>query len=110
MAGALPRRAGYHRSGRLARSLLPRPPHHPLARTPPLRVGRGARIAVVGPNGAGKTTLVRTLIGELPALEGYVAAAPTARVAYLAQSQGDLASGTVLEALRDASGLAEQPA
>jgi ATP-binding cassette subfamily F protein 3 len=82
----------------------------PLVHTPPLRIGRGARVAVVGPNGAGKTTLVRTLIGELPAIDGYVASAPTARVAYLAQAQQDLVGGTVLDALRDASGLAEQPA
>ncbi len=79
----------------------------PILRTPRLRIGRGARIAVVGPNGAGKTTLVRTLIGELPVLDGYVASAPTARVAYLAQAQQELMSGTVLEAMRDASGLDE---
>jgi ATP-binding cassette subfamily F protein 3 len=82
----------------------------PVLRTPPLRIRRGARVAVVGPNGAGKTTLVRTLIGELPAIDGYVASAPTARVAYLAQTQHDLGDGTVLEALRDASGLTEQAA
>ncbi len=82
----------------------------PILRTPRLRIGRGARIAVVGPNGAGKTTLVRTLIGELPALDGYVASAPTARVAYLAQTQQELMSGTVIEALREASGLDEQAA
>ena len=79
--------------------------------TPPLRVGRGDRIAVVGPNGAGKTTLTRTLAGELPALEGYVRSAPTARLAVLAQAQTDLESdGTVIESLRSASGLGEQEA
>jgi ATP-binding cassette subfamily F protein 3 len=82
----------------------------PILRTPPLRIARGARVAVVGPNGAGKTTLVRTLIGELPALDGYVTSAPTARVAYLAQTQHDLGGGTVLDALRETSGLSEQPA
>jgi ATP-binding cassette subfamily F protein 3 len=82
----------------------------PIVRTPSLRVGRGARVAIVGPNGAGKTTLVRTLIGELPALEGYVSSAPTARVAYLAQAQHDLTGGTVIDALRGASRLDEQEA
>jgi len=82
----------------------------PVLRTAPLRVGRGGRVALVGPNGAGKTTLVRTLLGELPAIEGYVGSAPTARVAYLAQTQHDLGAGTVLDALRSASGLAEQRA
>ncbi|MDE3113851.1 MAG: ABC-F family ATP-binding cassette domain-containing protein, partial [Chloroflexota bacterium] len=82
----------------------------PILRTPRLRIGRGARVAVVGPNGAGKTTLVRTLIGELPALEGYVSSAPTARVAYLAQTQQELMSGSVLDSLRETSGLDEQGA
>jgi ATP-binding cassette subfamily F protein 3 len=82
-----------------------------VVRTPPLRVERGARIAVVGANGAGKTTLVRTLVGQLPALEGYVSSAPTARVAFLAQAQAELTGDeTVLEALRDATGLDDQGA
>jgi ATP-binding cassette subfamily F protein 3 len=83
----------------------------PLVRTGPLRVGRGARVAVVGPNGAGKTTLVRTLVGDLAALEGYVTSAPTARVAFLAQAQSELTGDdTVLDALRHASAMTEQEA
>jgi ATP-binding cassette subfamily F protein 3 len=82
-----------------------------VVRTPPLRVERGARIGVVGANGAGKTTLIRTLVGELPALDGYVSSAPTARVAFLAQAQAELTGDeTVLDALRDATGLGEQDA
>ena len=91
-----------------------------VVRTPPLRIGRGDRIAVVGPNGAGKTTLARTLAGELPALEGYVRSAPTARLAVLAQQgQGLVGSAgvidtvggvSVIEALRTATGLGEQEA
>ena len=82
-----------------------------VVRTPPLRVERGARIAVVGANGAGKTTLVRTLVGQLPAIDGYVSSAPTARVAFLAQAQAELTGDeTVLEALRDSTGLGEQDA
>ncbi|HEV2250299.1 MAG TPA: ABC-F family ATP-binding cassette domain-containing protein [Candidatus Limnocylindria bacterium] len=82
-----------------------------VVRTPPLRVERGARIAVVGANGAGKTTLVRTLVGQLPALDGYVSSAPTARVAFLAQAQAELTGDeTVLDALREATGLDEQGA
>jgi len=82
----------------------------PIVRTPPLRIARNARVAVVGPNGAGKTTLVRTIIGDLPAIDGYVASAPTARVAYLAQTQYDLGGGTVLDAIQEATGLPEQGA
>ena len=82
-----------------------------VVRTPPLRVERGARIAVVGANGAGKTTLVRTLVGQLPALDGFVSSAPTARVAFLAQAQAELTGDeTVMEALRSATGLGEQDA
>ncbi len=80
-------------------------------RTGPLRVARDARVAVVGPNGAGKTTLVRTLVGDLPALDGYVSAAPMARVAYLEQAQAELSGAeTVLDAMRTASGLNDQEA
>jgi len=83
----------------------------PVVRTGPLRVGRDSRIAVVGPNGAGKTTLVRTLLGELPALEGYVSTAPMARVAYLEQAQAELTGGaTVLETMRATSTLTDQEA
>ncbi|HEV8229425.1 MAG TPA: ABC-F family ATP-binding cassette domain-containing protein, partial [Candidatus Limnocylindria bacterium] len=75
----------------------------PVVRTGPLRVARDARVAIVGPNGAGKTTLVRTLVGDLAPLEGYVSAAPTARVAYLEQAQAELTGGeTVLDAMRSA--------
>jgi ATP-binding cassette subfamily F protein 3 len=78
----------------------------PLVRTGTLRVARDARIAVVGPNGAGKTTLVRTLVGDLTALEGYVQSAPTARVAFLAQAQMELSGDeTVLDTMKLASGM-----
>jgi len=83
----------------------------PVVRTGPVRIGRDARVAVVGPNGAGKTTLVRTLLGELAALDGYVSTAPMVRVAYLEQAQAELTgSTTVLEAMQGASGLDDQDA
>src|SRR6266513_2874536 len=83
----------------------------PLVRTGMLRVARDARIAVVGPNGAGKTTLVRTLVGDLAALEGYVQSAPTARVAFLAQAQLELGGEeSVLEAMKIASGMSDAEA
>src|SRR5207249_2379037 len=69
------------------------------------------RIAVVGPNGAGKTTLVRTLVGDLAALEGYVQSAPTARLAFLAQAQLELTGDdTVLDAMKLASGMTDAEA
>jgi ATP-binding cassette, subfamily F, member 3 len=83
----------------------------PLVRTGMLRVARDARIAVVGPNGAGKTTLVRTLVGDLAALDGYVQSAPTARVAFLAQAQLELTGDdTVLDAMKVAGGMTDAEA
>ena len=83
----------------------------PVMRTGPLRVPRDARVAVVGPNGAGKTTLVRTLVGDLTALDGYVSAAPAARVAYLEQAQAELTGDqTVLDAMRAAGARDDQEA
>ena len=83
----------------------------PVLRTGPLRIARDSRVAVVGPNGAGKTTLVRTLVGGLTPLEGYVSAAPMVRVAYLEQAQAELTgTATVLETLRASSGLEDQEA
>jgi ATP-binding cassette subfamily F protein 3 len=83
----------------------------PVMRTGPLRVPRDARVAVVGPNGAGKTTLVRTLVGDLTAIDGYVSAAPAARVAYLEQAQAELTGDqTVLEAMRAAGAHDDQEA
>ena len=83
----------------------------PLVRSGALRVGRDARVAVVGPNGAGKTALVRTLVGDLAPLEGYVSSAPTARVAFLAQAQSELTGDeTVIDAMRASAAMDEQQA
>jgi ATP-binding cassette subfamily F protein 3 len=83
----------------------------PLVRTGALRVARDARIAVVGPNGAGKTTLVRTLVGDLSAIEGYVQSAPTARVAFLAQAQLELiGDDSVLDAMKQTTAMTDAEA
>ena len=42
-------------------------------------------IGIVGHNGVGKTTLIRTLLGELPALDGDVKIGDTIKVGYLDQ-------------------------
>ena len=49
------------------------PDGRPLLAEVQLRVGDGARVALVGPNGAGKTTLLRILEGELAPQSGAVA-------------------------------------
>jgi ATPase subunit of ABC transporter with duplicated ATPase domains len=48
------------------------PDGRPLLRDVSLRVGEGARVALIGPNGTGKTTLGRIIAGDLPAHEGAV--------------------------------------
>jgi ATP-binding cassette, subfamily F, member 3 len=45
----------------------------------------GDRIALLGPNGAGKSTLVKTLVGELPPLDGERRVHGDAQVGYFAQ-------------------------
>ena len=46
------------------------PDGRPLLDEVSLKVGEGAKIALVGPNGTGKTTLTRIIGGDLPALDG----------------------------------------
>jgi ATP-binding cassette subfamily F protein 3 len=45
----------------------------------------GDRVGLLGPNGAGKSTLVKTLVGELPLLDGERNAHPDMRIGYFAQ-------------------------
>jgi len=45
----------------------------------------GDRVGLLGPNGAGKSTLVKTLVGELPLLDGERVAHPDLRIGYFAQ-------------------------
>ncbi len=61
----------------------------PVLRDVTLTVERGARIGLLGRNGHGKTTLVRTLIGELPALNGEIQVSPSLRIGYFAQDAVD---------------------
>ena len=48
------------------------PDGRPLLDDVSLRVGEGAKIALIGPNGTGKTTLARIISGDLAAHEGAV--------------------------------------
>jgi ATPase subunit of ABC transporter with duplicated ATPase domains len=48
------------------------PDGRPLLNDVSLRVGEGAKVALIGPNGTGKTTLTRIIAGDLTAPEGAV--------------------------------------
>lgn len=80
-----------------------------LLRADDLTIRRGERVGLLGPNGAGKTTLLRTLIGQLPPLQGTVRFGHEVRVGYYAQGHDVLQwDNTVLaEVLRVAPSLGE---
>ena len=58
----------------------------PILSVPNMELRRGMRVAVVGPNGAGKTTLVRSILGELAALEGEAKVGANVELGYLSQA------------------------
>ena len=70
----------------------------------PLRIERGAKIALIGKNGAGKSTLARILDGKEP-FDGTRELGYEVRPAFFAQHQADTLAPnqTALDALRDAS-------
>lgn len=47
----------------------------------------GTRVGLLGPNGAGKSTLIKSLVGDLPQLNGQRAEGEHLRIGYFAQHQ-----------------------
>ena len=47
---------------------------------------RSEKTGLIGPNGSGKTTLLRTVLGEVPALEGEAKIGNRVRIGYFSQS------------------------
>jgi ATP-binding cassette subfamily F protein 3 len=79
------------------RALLP-----PINRT----VTQGQRVALAGPNGVGKTTLFRTLLGEIPPVDGAFYFGSGVQPGYLSQEQENLdPERTVLETLQSLPGM-----
>ena len=72
-------------------------------------VGRGERLLVLGLNGAGKTTLLKSLTRELEPELGEVRLGHQVSMGYYAQEHEGITPGrTVLEHIREESGLADQ--
>lgn len=62
-----------------------------------LRLERGNKVAVTGMNGIGKTTLVRTLLGQLPPLDGVILLGQAVRPLYYEQERADGRDRTALD-------------
>jgi len=76
----------------------------PLLTAPEFELRRGQRVALLGPNGSGKTTLVRTVLSEIPLLDGDVRIGASVHPGYFAQGRADLdIEKTVIETVLDAS-------
>ncbi|MDA0263261.1 MAG: ABC-F family ATP-binding cassette domain-containing protein [Chloroflexi bacterium] len=56
-----------------------------LLKVPDLKLARGSRTAVIGDNGTGKTTFIKTVLGQVPPLEGSVALGQSVKVGYYSQ-------------------------
>ena len=61
-----------------------------LLKVPDLRLARGSRTAVIGDNGTGKSTFIKTVLGMVPALEGWVALGQGVKVGYYSQGLDSL--------------------
>jgi ATP-binding cassette, subfamily F, member 3 len=79
-----------------------------LVRAGELQVERGDRVSIVGPNGGGKTTLLKTILGEIPTMDGTFSFGTNVKPAYYAQGHEGLdTSLTVLETIREAKPMEE---
>ena len=56
-----------------------------LLTVPDLKLSRGSRTAVIGDNGTGKTTFIKTILGDVPALNGSVVLGQSVKVGYYSQ-------------------------
>jgi len=72
----------------------------PLFRSDDIDFRRTECAALIGPNGAGKTTFLKTILGEMPPLEGKLRRGASLDIGYFAQAHDDLnMESTALEEL-----------
>ncbi|OGO26944.1 MAG: hypothetical protein A2Z16_00550 [Chloroflexi bacterium RBG_16_54_18] len=76
----------------------------PLFNAPDLLLKRGECAAVIGPNGAGKTTFLKTLLDQLPPLEGELILGASLNIAYFAQAhEGLIPELTLMDEIQQAA-------
>ena len=61
-----------------------------LFRIPDLTLTRGECAGIIGPNGAGKTTFLKTILGQIPALQGEAVLGAGLQVGYFSQAHEGL--------------------
>jgi len=82
-----------------------------LVRVTDLELLRGDRVGLIGPNGVGKTTLLRTLIGELPPVDGQLQIGHNVRIGYYSQTHSGLnMERSIIDEIRQISALSEEGA
>lgn len=82
----------------------------PLFLADDIHLQRGSCAALIGPNGTGKTTLLRTLLGEVPPLDGTIQVGHGVRIGYIAQAHNTLnPAHRVIEAVRNVPRQPNQP-
>lgn len=70
------------------------------------QIDTGSRTGLVGPNGIGKTTLLRTMVGQVSADSGDINLSPlSATVGYLPQDLAELPDVTLMQYLKDRTGI-----
>ncbi len=76
-------------------------PGQVLFRVPDLELRRLECAALIGPNGAGKTTFLKTILGQLPPLDGEVTLGASLEIGYFAQAhEGVSPRRTLLEEIQ----------
>jgi ATP-binding cassette subfamily F protein 3 len=81
------------RSGELVvrtRDILVGWPGKPLFRSPDIELRRTECAALIGPNGAGKSTFLKTVLGQIPPLDGEVLLGASLHIGYFAQAHEGL--------------------
>jgi len=80
-------------------------PGKPILKDVAVNIFRGDRVGIVGPNGCGKSTLLKTIVGELPPLDGIVERGAGVRLGYFDQKLDSLSEErTAIEEIQTVRG------